>query len=342
MASQSTLGASALSKGGVFVVYLSVQLGALLLASASQRQPTRYLNSTAVTLSELIKVAISLIGIAATERLMLRGLLRAAHQTLLGQPQQLLKVAVPALLYTVQNNVIYASLAHIDSVTFQITYQLKLVSSLLAARLLLKKPVARTKWLSVALLTLGVVFVQLSLQDDAAAAAADAAESDDESPVDAAASAAAAAAARRSRAKGIVGVLVACGCSGLAGAAMELLLKEDSQSLPRRNLQVPDPQRPRSTPGSATCPAALSPCATRRQVRRGGAESSRNPSPPVLALTPRLRHSIPAPLSCPLRLFVGLRGISALYCVPHALFRLGASQVERILPGAEPRPQLFS
>ena len=43
---------------------------------------------------------------------------------------------------------------------------------------------------------------------------------------------------RRSRAIGICGVLAACGCSGLAGAAMEALLKEERSSLPRRNLQV--------------------------------------------------------------------------------------------------------
>lgn len=228
-----------LSKGGVFVVYLSVQLAGLLLASASQRQETRYLNSTAVTLSEVIKVVVSVIGIAATERLMLGGLLRAVYQTLLKEPQQLLKVAVPALLYTIQNNVIYASLAHLDAVTFQITYQLKLVASLLATRLLLKKPVAYTKWLSVVLLTLGVVSVQLSLrEEDEGSAGAGTAEAGDSSAKDAAAEGAA---RSRSRLIGILGVLVACGCSGLAGAGMELLLKNSSQSLPRRNLQVSCP-----------------------------------------------------------------------------------------------------
>jgi UDP-sugar transporter A1/2/3 len=257
MAGQSKLGD--LAKGGVFGVYLSVQLAGLLLASASQRQETRYLNSTAVTLSEAIKVAVSMIGIAATERVLLGGLLRAVHQTLLKEPSQLLAVAVPALLYTIQNNVIYASLAHLDAVTFQITYQLKLVASLLATRLLLKKPVAYTKWLAVVLLTLGVVSVQLSLrEDDEGPAGADNTEGGDASAgannteggdasagdnteggcASAGVAAAEGAARSRSRLIGIVGVLVACGCSGLAGAGMELLLKNSSQSLPRRNLQV--------------------------------------------------------------------------------------------------------
>ena len=39
----------------LFAIYLSVNLGALLLAAQSQRQPgpRKYLNSTAVTLSEV-------------------------------------------------------------------------------------------------------------------------------------------------------------------------------------------------------------------------------------------------------------------------------------------------
>ena len=57
-------------------------------------------------------------------------------------PDQLARVAVPALLYTIQNNIIYAALSHLDAVTFQITYQLKIVAALLASRVLLKKPIS--------------------------------------------------------------------------------------------------------------------------------------------------------------------------------------------------------
>jgi UDP-sugar transporter A1/2/3 len=235
-----------LAKAGVFGVYLSVQLAGLLLASASQRQrqETHCLNSTAVTLSEVIKVVVSLIGIAATERLMLGGLMRAVYQTLLREPQQLLKAAVPALLYTIQNNVIYASLASLDALTFQTTYQLKLVASLLATRLLLKKPVAYTRWLSVVLLTLGVVSVHFSLHgDDGSSAGAGTAEARDPSAGNSATEGAASARSR-SRLVGILGVLVACCCSGLAGAGMEMLFKNSAQPLPRRNLQVRHPTCP--------------------------------------------------------------------------------------------------
>jgi len=227
-----------------FCLYLATNLGALLLASASQRAPTRYINSTAVTLSEVLKVAVSVLAIYAEAR-GLGGAARTVLATLLGSPAELLRVCVPALLYTIQNNVIYAALAHLDAVSFQMAYQLKIVAAMLAQRVLLKKPASYARWVSVLILTLGVCLVQLSLkegdgdgEDAAPAPAPEAASADEGGSGDPAAAAAAAAAAGRSRTLGLLACLVACGCSGLAGAFMELLLKGSTLSLPRRNLQV--------------------------------------------------------------------------------------------------------
>ena len=79
---------------------------------------------------------------------------------------------------------------------------------------------SRARWASVALLTAGVILVQLSMQEDAGAG--DSSASDDgKKPL-----------------LGLIGVLVACGCSGLAGAVMEALLKAKDVPIARRNLQV--------------------------------------------------------------------------------------------------------
>ena len=107
----------------LFCLYLGINLGALLLAAQSQREPRRYLNSTAVTLSEILKLATSILAIYANSRSGGSATRQVAH-TIFGQPDQMLRVAVPALLYTIQNNIIYAALSHLDAVSFQITYQL--------------------------------------------------------------------------------------------------------------------------------------------------------------------------------------------------------------------------
>ena len=206
-------------QAGVFTLYLATNLGGLLLASESQnrKSATKYVSSTAVTISELIKLVTSLLAIRAGSGSM-GGTCAAVSQALLRSPMELLKVCLPAALYTVQNNVIYTALSHLDPVTFQITYQLKIVSSLLCSRLLLGRPVPRVRWVSMLLLTLGVVLVQLSQQKDGYSS------KDSE--------------AGRNRAMGLISVLLACGCSGLAGSFMELLLKSSKTGLAQRNLQV--------------------------------------------------------------------------------------------------------
>jgi len=279
MPDQSGRGIAAL----LFTMYLGVNLGALLLAANSQRQPRRYLNSTAVTLSELLKLATSLLAMYATAP-SLGAAIKAVMRTLFASPDQIARVAIPALLYTIQNNIIYASLGHLDALTFQITYQLKIAAAMVASRLLLNKKSSPLRWVSVMLLTLGVVLVQLGQDESSnAAASSPAATSTANAPAHAAyatssASASAPSAAgsavndndvapaststqeghqeagpsssadgqstdegvggQRNRALGLLGVLVACACSGLAGGIMELLLKSSTLPLAARNLQV--------------------------------------------------------------------------------------------------------
>ena len=38
-----------------------------------------------------------------------------------------MKLAVPSLLYTVQNNLLYFALSHLDAATFQVGYQVMIV-----------------------------------------------------------------------------------------------------------------------------------------------------------------------------------------------------------------------
>uniref|UniRef100_A0A7S4BPF5 Sugar phosphate transporter domain-containing protein n=2 Tax=Chrysotila carterae TaxID=13221 RepID=A0A7S4BPF5_CHRCT len=150
-----------LRKSILFLVYLLVHLISLLLASASQKQPGRTIPSALVAVTEALKLLTSALAVLSSNGS--RGP-RTIFDALSKQPLQLLRVCVPALLYAVQNNLIYLSLSHVDAVTFQITYQLKILFSLLSGRLLLKRAVSRTKWLAVTVLTLGVMLVQLSLR----------------------------------------------------------------------------------------------------------------------------------------------------------------------------------
>mgnify|MGYP006133641095 FL=1 len=104
----------------LFLIYLATNLATLTLTSAAKRSTeAKFVNSTAVTVSEALKVAISVLMIWAAQRSSSLGeLLATVSTTLFGNPAELLKICVPALLYTIQNNIIYVALNHIDAVTY--------------------------------------------------------------------------------------------------------------------------------------------------------------------------------------------------------------------------------
>jgi UDP-galactose transporter len=72
------------------------------------------------------------------------------------------KLVVPAALYTLQNSLVYAAISNLDAVTFQVTYQLKILTTVLFSILLLGRPVSLRQWLSLVLLAAGVALVQIS------------------------------------------------------------------------------------------------------------------------------------------------------------------------------------
>lgn len=52
-----------------------------------------------------------------------KGLVITLYNEVYSQPYELLKVSVPSLLYTIQNNLLYYALSNLDAATFQIGYQ---------------------------------------------------------------------------------------------------------------------------------------------------------------------------------------------------------------------------
>ena len=66
----------------------------------------------------------------------------------------------PALLYLVQNNLLYVATSHLDAATCQVAYQLKLLTTAFFTVTLLKRAIPMRRWLALFVLFLGVVLVQ--------------------------------------------------------------------------------------------------------------------------------------------------------------------------------------
>ena len=69
---------------------------------------------------------------------------------------------VPSAVYLIQNNLLYVAASNLDVATYQITYQLKILTTAMFAVTMLNKKLISTQWLSLLILIAGVAMVQLS------------------------------------------------------------------------------------------------------------------------------------------------------------------------------------
>jgi UDP-sugar transporter A1/2/3 len=131
------------------------------------------------------------------------------------------KLAVPAILYVVQNNLQYVAVSNLDVATFQVTYQMKILTTAFFSVLILGKRLSRGKWGALILLAIGVGIVQIQAVSNAAPADAHLFER------------------VMHPLRGFLAVTFACLTSGIAGVYFEFLVKsEGATDLWTRNTQL--------------------------------------------------------------------------------------------------------
>lgn len=130
----------------------------------------RYYASTAVLLVEVIKLLASLVlatrdSCSSHPGARVSDVVKHLCRSIFAPDSW--KLTVPAALYTLQNSLVYAAISNLDAVTFQVTYQLKILTTVLFSILLLGRSISLRQWLSLILLTLGVALVQVSGEETA-------------------------------------------------------------------------------------------------------------------------------------------------------------------------------
>ncbi|CDS09149.1 hypothetical protein LRAMOSA10509 [Lichtheimia ramosa] len=217
---------------GIPLKYLSllilvVQNSALILVMrytrASVPEDQRYLASTAVIMSEVTKTLACLAVLYNIPRR--RSMARLGsflHREMVVKWRECSKLAFPAILYLIQNNLQYVAATNLDAATFQVTYQLKILTTAFFSVVLLRKPLSRLKWISLGLLTAGIALVVLPKDTSSYIMAwffsSDLQTSTIEESEDASLG-------NQSNAQGFFAVLMACLLSGLAGVYFEKILK---------------------------------------------------------------------------------------------------------------------
>lgn len=152
------------------LLMLVLQNSALVMVMHhSRNSPTgsrpRYLTSTAVLVVEVVKLSASLLlaiydTIASHSSSSSAAITQHLYRSIFAPDSW--KLIVPAALYTLQNSLVYTAISNLDDVTFQVTYQLKILTTVLFSILLLGRTISLRQWLGLLLLTFGVALVQLS------------------------------------------------------------------------------------------------------------------------------------------------------------------------------------
>ncbi|KAL2158826.1 hypothetical protein VTH06DRAFT_4018 [Thermothelomyces fergusii] len=125
----------------------------------------RYFTSTAVLLNEVIKLAISLsfslheVSRSLAPQTPVSVLLEQVYNQVFSGDSW--KLAIPAVLYTLENTLQYVALSNLDPVHFQLLYQLKIITTAIFMVVLLGRSLGIRRWLSLIVLTAGVAIVSL-------------------------------------------------------------------------------------------------------------------------------------------------------------------------------------
>lgn len=82
-------------------------------------------------------------------------------ENVFSRPLDSLKVAVPALLYLLQNTLLYVALSNLSAPLFQVTYQGKLLTTAIVSVILLQRKYSPKQWVCLTTLGIGVAVVVL-------------------------------------------------------------------------------------------------------------------------------------------------------------------------------------
>ncbi|KAJ6502467.1 nucleotide-sugar transporter-domain-containing protein [Mycena sanguinolenta] len=214
------------------LVTLAVQNSALTLIMHYSRvstPPSRaYSPATAVLMNEILKGSISLliafwrIDAPSTDRQAFGVVSRVKRLAGDVFSQDCWKLSIPAILYVIQNNLQFVAVSNLQAATFQVSYQMKILTTAGFSVLLLRKKLTSLQWCALLFLAIGVGVVQI--QAGAVRVVEDGVPSEDTHTMNAI--------------KGFMAVATACLTSGLAGVYFEMVLKNSQTDLWVRNVQL--------------------------------------------------------------------------------------------------------
>ncbi|KAI9316670.1 nucleotide-sugar transporter-domain-containing protein [Dichotomocladium elegans] len=213
-----------LTRKQLSLVVLVVQNSTLVLMMRYSRivqkagQPM-YIASSAVFLAEILKI-LACLAVMWHQQESFGRFIGVVRDEILGRPRDTALMLIPSGLYALQNNLLYVALSNLEAATFQVTYQMKILSTAIFSVVLLGRSLNRDKWLALVLLMIGVTMVQSQSMSGSN-------NNTSTAPAHA-----------QSPFIGLLAVITSCISSGFAGCYFEKILKTSDTSMWVRNIQL--------------------------------------------------------------------------------------------------------
>ncbi|KAI6197777.1 UDP-galactose translocator [Aphelenchoides besseyi] len=199
------------------ILFLTIQQASMPLMARSARYRSEdevFISTVNVLFMDVIKLSLCAGVLIYIEKSFFK-FLRLCISEILGDPFDTLKICVPSFIYMVQNNLYYIALSNLESTTFCVAYQMKILTTAVMLRFVLSKPLSKTQWFALVVLIFGVTDVQLQYQPPQ-----DANKIEQRPWI------------------GFCAVFTMCFTSAVAGVYMEKALKQSSTSVWMQNIRL--------------------------------------------------------------------------------------------------------
>jgi len=210
----------------VSLVVLVFQTTALVLIMKYSQSPgyEHYLLTSVVVTSEIVKLIASIVLILRDEanwdwKRMVLAIQREDRSSWI-------KIAVPSIIYVIQNNLLFVAVANLSPAVYQVSYQLKILTTGVFSVVMLNKTLSRIQWISLVILMIGVALVQMPTSTKSSSSSSSSTTLDDEDEKSG------------NTFLGLVAVVAASITSGFAGVWFEKVLKGSTTSVWVRNVQL--------------------------------------------------------------------------------------------------------
>lgn len=140
------------------LVVLTLQNCALTLVTSYSRSTPgpKYLPSSAVVMGEVLKTLVVLVQLIFQNGLV--GFLKVVGQDIYSYDT--MKFAVPAIFYTIQNNLWYYAMDNLDAMTVAVMSQLKVFTTAVFSIMLLSRKLSIIQWMALCFLVMGLTVME--------------------------------------------------------------------------------------------------------------------------------------------------------------------------------------